>query len=175
MIMIEERSNPIRTPAQRVLDATREVALAERGALESWRAPALVASYLGITEQYNGARTYTEASALRRFQGQVARSLNALARDGVLRKVGRGDRGPDGGWNRRNEACYYTPEEWDAAAARAAKHEAAAKAEEDRWAAIYDRLVALGIFPGGNRGEPVHLVVPEWSNLLDMAEGERDG
>lgn len=167
-----------------VLAATREYTTTRNDRIESWAVPDAVAARLGIREAYNRPSTTGEYQAVVRFEGQVSRALNILASDGTLRKVGRGQTGPDGSVA-SNAAFYYTPDAWDAATERHTARQAVAAEAESAWATVYDRMTALGFTPhevpnpgrGWDnrpvRGLPVYLGLKDVETLLSVAEARQ--
>jgi hypothetical protein len=107
--------------------------------------------------------------ARHRFEGQVTRALNSLARDGELRKVGAGTRGPGGQMTGQHEAWFYTPDAWAGAEARTAERAAGDKAMEARAEAVLDGLAGLGVC-ARPRNEWVYLDLESAERLLALAE-----
>lgn len=165
----------IRKSFSDVLDATREFILAQTGRTASWLVPGNVAARLGVGDDYNRPKTRSEHDARQRFEGQVTRALNKLADDAEIRKVGRGQVGPDGS-HASNSAHYYSFAAWDAAAKQQAEKQAQAAEAKAAWAAVYDRLEAAGFTPHAvsvqgwrseARGRAVYLDLEDMQRLLD--------
>ena len=112
-----------------------------------------------------------------RFSNQVKRALNALVDAGTLHK----DKGYAG------MARYYDQAAWERKlAAEAAKAERD-RVDRERWAVVYDRLVAAGLEPrcrlGGvshysavhkaRRGCPLHLTLGDMETLLGLGEEQQ--
>lgn len=108
-----------------------------------------------------------------RFEGQVNRVLNGLARDGTLRKVGAGTRGPTGQMTGQHEAWFYTPDAWDEAEARTAERRKDTDLAAQRASEVCDRLARLGmIFHTRHDGLP-KLDVESWERLLELVHASR--
>lgn len=108
--------------------------------------------------------------AYEKFRGQVRVALNELAAVGTIRKVGGGETAPSGNKLARNEAKYYTPEEWDRIEQREAERQQERAAETGRRLAVERRLSALVLPPIVTSGGRVALRLDHWEILLDLAE-----
>jgi hypothetical protein len=118
-------------------------------------------------------RAVPDHYARRRFEGQVNRVLNGLARDGTLRKVGAGTRGPTGQVTGQHEAWFYTPEAWAEAEARTAERRKGADLAAQRAKDITDQLARLGmIFQTWHDGLP-KLDTGSWEDLLELIHANR--
>jgi hypothetical protein len=108
--------------------------------------------------------------ARHRFEGQLNRALNSLARDGTLRKVGAGTRGPNGQVAGQREAWFFTPEAWAEAEKLTAQHRKDTDLAAQRAKDITDQLARLGmIFQTWHDGLP-KLDTGAWEDLLALAE-----
>jgi hypothetical protein len=118
-------------------------------------------------------RAVPDHYARRRFEGQVNRVLNGLAKDGTLRKVGAGTRGPTGQVTGQHEAWFYTPDAWDEAEARTAERRKDTDLAAQRARDITDQLARLGmIFQTWHDGLP-KLDTGSWEDLLEMVHASR--
>lgn len=108
--------------------------------------------------------------AYEKFRGQVRTALNELAAAGTVRKAGGGEVAPDGNKLARNEARYYTPEEWHRIEQREAERREARVAETGRRKAVERRLSALVLPPIVTSGGRIALQTEHWEILLDLAE-----
>jgi hypothetical protein len=108
-----------------------------------------------------------------RFEGQVTRALNSLARDGELRKVGAGTRGPTGQVTGQHEAWFYTPDAWAEAERDTARRRKDTDLAAQRAKDITDQLAQLGmIFQTWHDGLP-KLDLESWEGLLEMVHANR--
>jgi hypothetical protein len=109
----------------------------------------------------------------RRFEGQVSRALNSLAKDGTLRKVGAGTRGPTGQVAGQHEAWFFTPDAWNEAETRTAEHKKATDLAAERTKDITAQLRCLGVpFGTWPDGLP-KLEVGAWEDLLELVRSSR--
>lgn len=99
---------------------------------------------------------------------QAVRVLEKMVADGKLRKVPRGEAGPDGRRNSTRQPFYYTVAAWQAAEAGRAERMRLEAAMHDRWAAVYDELVRQGHQPVTERGLSVRLSSASWFRLLGL-------
>jgi hypothetical protein len=107
--------------ADEVYAAVRKYVAESDGMVENWRLRNAVADELGINRSQS-SRLLRQTWA--KFTGQVTRSLNALAAEGMVLKVGRGQRGPDGKVAYANEVRYFTSQAWQQAEREAEAREA---------------------------------------------------
>ncbi len=118
-------------------------------------------------------RAAADHYARHRFEGQVDRALNGLARDGTLRKVGAGTRAPTGQVTGQHEAWFFTPEAWDEAAARTAERRKDTDLAAQRAKDITGQLAQLGmIFQTWHDGLP-KLDLESWEGLLELVQANR--
>lgn len=99
---------------------------------------------------------------------QAVRVLEIMVRDGKLRRVGKGETGPDGRRNSTRQPFYYTPAAWQAAEAEWAERMRTEAAVAGRWARVYDELVKQGCYPLTDRGKCVRLSSATWFGLLGL-------
>jgi len=182
MNKLERTMTDVRQAVRAVIDAEPV------GEWHSYAVGQLVARQLGLAEAWHDSfrGTNYDNQARERLHGQAMRAFNELAAEGVLVKVGRGERGPDGGT--RNEARFWTPAAFKTAQQRAAEAREAAAAERERWTSIFDILTTHGfgdyIRPVANvtrsqaRGLEITLDLTGWAQLLnclpfDAQAGER--
>jgi uncharacterized protein DUF3693 len=160
-----------------VLAAARKVAAQpgegrNDGWWRSWEVPALVAQVLGVADARNNSTSHRSGP---RFDAQATRAFNALAVEGVLVKVGRGERSPHG---RRlgNEAEFYTPSAYKNAVAEMETAQAQRARTRQAWESVWDRLTALGLSPraADGRGHKVRLDLEDWEKILDEVEIGRE-
>jgi hypothetical protein len=135
----------------------------------SWEVPALVAQVLGVADQRN-----SEYNVAQRFDAQAARAFNALVAEGVLVKVGRGERSPHGS-RLGNEAEFYTPSAYKTAVAEMVAAQAQRALTTRAWESVWDRLTDLGLSPhaADGRGHRVRLDLEDWEKILDEVEAGR--
>lgn len=140
------------------------------GYVESWRAYDAVADKLGVSRYAQRGDASGRVVSVERFDGQVKRALDALASEGVLVKAGRNVPGPGGSTASNQAARYWTPEQYANDEKDELERQAAARARAQRWAAVHDQLVALGITPSGDygyeRGRKVHITLSDFELLL---------
>lgn len=118
-------------------------------------------------------RAAADHYARQRFEGQVNRALNGLARDGTLRKVGAGTRAPTGQMTGQHEAWFFTPEAWDEAEARTAERRKDTDLAAQRAKDITDQLARMGmIFETWHDGLP-KLDAGVWEDLLELVQANR--
>jgi hypothetical protein len=141
--------------------------------LRSRQAGQLFARQLGMRDDWLSPHSDADRQAAIKFRGLVMRVLNQLVAGGVLRKVKKGGRGPDG---RRvlNEAQFWTPAAWKRAEAERMRWEGEASARSARWAEVYDDLTRAGYEPvpaesvtrSQARGQEITLDIASWEQLL---------
>ena len=117
----------------------------------------------------SGYRDWRYEQDREKFNGQVVRALNALAADGTLRKVPRGEPLPSGSWGRGS--CWLTPEAWEKAEKEGLERKQAEEEAAARWQRISERAGALGILLPSPQ-EPGARALEQ---LLDLAEQGRKG
>lgn len=161
----------IDTSFKEVLAAAREV-VADRDEwpMVSWAAGEAIGRHMKLDLH---SRDFREQAAIDRFHGQAGRAINKLADEGVLRKAGKGTRGPRG-FILGNEAEFWSPAAWDAAVAQAARDQEAAEALAVRWAAVFVQLHAAGFkieqvgsWRSETRGGPLTTDIDGWERLLE--------
>lgn len=113
---------------------------------------------------------WEQRAAEGKFARQVKTGLDKLAADGTLRKVGAGDRGPDGYSNYRNQVRYFTPQAWEVAERETAQAKTKAQDLDAAWQALRERLSALGIDAARNRAHGLSVDLDGWQALLELAE-----
>lgn len=160
---------------QHVLEATKKWALEEgRFTIDDarWR----------VAETLGRERTQYERS----YDGQVSRALNALADEGVLRKVSKGTKGPGSRVWSTTTAWYFTPEHYESAEQSAAEAAAATKALGERWTNVHSVLRSFGlesslVYPKGAWGfedreaPPIGVTLPGltgWEQLATLLSAE---
>jgi hypothetical protein len=153
---------------QLVLESANSMAVSTEtdGWWRSWELPGRLAEFMGIMTQHNQASTGRERAAVQRFDGQALRAFNAIAAEGGLVKVGRGERSPHGSVL-GNTAEFFKPAEFEKADAeyRAALENRATSIE--RWKRIYDELVSRGLdVRAAPRGSAIRLSLDSWETLL---------
>jgi hypothetical protein len=141
------------------------------GYVESWRAYDAVAGKLGVSRYAQRGDASGRVVSVQRFDGQVKRALDALASEGVLVKAGRNVPGPGGSTASNQAARYWTPEKYSADEKAEQERQAAQRERAQRWAAVHDALVTLGITPRGDdygyeRGRRVHVELADFELLL---------
>lgn len=99
---------------------------------------------------------------------QAVRILEAMSRDGKLRKVPKGQTGPDLRRNSTRQPFYYTPAAWKAAEADAAERVRKEAALTARWSRIWDELARRGCTPVTEHGKAVRLSTSAWFGLLGL-------
>jgi hypothetical protein len=115
--------------------------------------------------------TRQDAVEAERFHTQVRRALDELAAEGVLVKIGKGDRNIRG--YLQTTPQYYTQAQHEHAVAREQARRSEARTATNRWEEIYDKLESRGIpTQSWNRGKPVVLDLAGWDMLLEqLAKG----
>jgi hypothetical protein len=99
------------------------------------------------------------------YEGRVDRALVALADAGTIRRVRRGEPGPDGYTAR--EAGYWSHSAWDLAENEAERAAAAAAELRTAWEEIHNELAdRFGVVVSGARWQPPRLDLDEWRRLL---------
>lgn len=88
---------------------------------------------------YMGARNMRAERAREKYFSRVKRALEELVADGLLIKVGRGGRTPEGR-HLGNTVYYYTPEQYAQDQRAAADRQQIAVATTARWTIIEERL-----------------------------------
>jgi hypothetical protein len=121
----------------------------------------------GVNASLNGSYDLYD----RATDGQVRRTLELLVRNCTLTKVGRRETGPGGVRNVTRQPRFYTPGAYAEAEAVHAESERARLAVRARWAAIYDSLSAMDIYPVTERGQAVGLSSATWDILLGRLAG----
>lgn len=102
-----------------------------------------------------------------RFSNQIRRALDALATEGSLIKIGKGDQSLTG--YRQNTPEYYTPAQHEHAVAKAQQERTDKLTAATRWEEIYDQLERLGIpVQSWNRGQRIVLELDGWDTLLEQ-------
>jgi hypothetical protein len=98
-----------------------------------------------------------------RFARQVVRALNALAAEGTLVKIPRGDYHPGGAYE--NAAAWYTKDAYAAAMLAAQEAREEQIAVENRWEDVHEALHAAGLPARGIRRGPPGLELDGWEQL----------
>jgi hypothetical protein len=129
-------SPPITTAEYRdVKQVVRQVILDEPGGVEAWRLAYTVArvGWDHDCHQHPG----------RKFEGQCKRAANELTDEGVVRKVGRGDKWPSGYTS--TQVFWYSPEAWQRVVTKAEEDRASDRVEAHRWDLVAEALTARGV------------------------------
>jgi hypothetical protein len=150
-----------------VLAAARQLVdfAAEHGWWRSYELSSIMAERLGVSHDRNYAVHPAERRAVKTFDGQVIRAFNKLAGEGVLIKVGKGQRSPTG---QLLTDCseFWTPVCYQAAKEKHEHELGEQAAERARWALVWQRLDQYGLTPASPRGEPVTLTLDNWRELM---------
>jgi hypothetical protein len=155
-------------PFARVLAAVREHVAGHTGdpGRRYFQAHPLVTPVgeaLGVDTRTHG-KTYSEQRYIGAFAAQVRRSLEVLATEGVLIKVGRGERRPGGGKPYGGVPEYYTQRGWQLADEAGKAAQARTAALDRRWTVAHDRARERGLEVSHTRGS-------EWGSVkLDSLE-----
>lgn len=147
---------------QEVREAVRAV-MEDKGDSAPHRLLDPVAERLGVG-RYSAAPGYLKEHENRTFYNRVKQSLDKLAGEGGLVKVGAGTRRPDGKMLSRHEVWYYTPEAFAAARAAREERDAAALAQKTRWERIAVRLLAADV----TLRQDGSLSAEAWERLLEV-------
>jgi len=107
-----------------------------------------------------------------RLHDQVKRTLDKMAADGALVRIGRGRAHPSG-WS-NNYVSYYLPAHYKSAVEAAAAGRAATARQEARVRAISSRLSALGVANLINSDGIIYLGLEEWDTVLQALESNQD-
>ena len=128
-----------------------------------------------MTELGDGSYNWQDLATER----QIAQVMDTLAGKGELVKVRRQDVGPDGRTDGR-QPRYYTPAGFKAAQAKYAVELAMRDVLRERWAAVYDRLLAMGMQPVPTtsqwgrrleRGDAVTVSLADWERITGISPG----
>jgi hypothetical protein len=122
---------------------------------------------IAISKELNeGAYGPYDASA----EVRMSRIINQMAGDGELRKVARGQYGPDERRNASRQPLFWSPAAWDAAVAKYGKSVQDRQAIRERREAIWDELDRRGYTPSTPRGDSIRLSIASWNGLLGLPE-----
>lgn len=179
--------NLTRIPRQELQDAILKAVGEQGGRMEGYEASDVVARVLGGSQDdagslgapppdhrsWHGMRTPCQACATaagvglaeaqKRWSGQVRRAMDRLAGEGLLVKVGKGQRTPDGSYA-SNTVYYYSPGAYAAEEERTARALVKAEATRRRWEKIRWRLQEG---PGVRLDSEGRLFADSWELLLD--------
>jgi hypothetical protein len=112
--------------------------------------------------------SWAQGALENRLSGQLTRALNKLTVEGVLRKQGPRDPGPDG--RTSQWAKYWLPAAWDEQAEKTRAEHAAEQELENRWREVHARLAALGFPPAAPHYCEPELPADAWERVLGLAE-----
>lgn len=152
-------------------DELRKAALEAMEAQDSgwnhfWRLPPAVAEALdgSMTDKASlgAVRDWDVTPAMDRWSGRVRRMLNALADEGLIVRVRRGEQTPWG--HEASDAVYFTLEAYDLAKGEADLKRAAEAVEAMTWHQVKERLAAG---PGVELAPSGTLSLDDWLQLLE--------
>lgn len=101
---------------------------------------------------------------------RMSRVINQMADDGELRKVARGEYGPDERCNHSRQPLFFTPAAYEAAKTAHAASAADMQRQRERRERIWDELDRRGYTPGTPRGDSIRLSTATWNGLLGLPE-----
>jgi hypothetical protein len=137
---------------------------AEGAHFEAYQIAPQVADKTGVGDSYNTSPGHDFRLQRERegFYARVRRALDKMAEDGRLKRVGRSQQRPDGGYN-GNEVYYYTPAAYQAAADQKDQDDRVARLTARRWNGIRADLHAHGFDLLDDA-----LTLDDWERLLSL-------
>lgn len=127
----------------------------------------LMALRIAVSKKLNEGRydPYDASAEVR-----MARIISQMTSAGELRKVSRGEYGPDERRNHSRQPSFWTPAAWDAAVAKYGKSVQDEQKIRDRREAVWDELDRRGYTPSTPRGDSIRLSITTWNGLLGLPE-----
>ncbi|SRR5579859_21228 len=110
---------------------------------------------------------YAVSNAQTRVWARVTTALTAMAKDGLLVKLGKGDSWPYGGTI--TQVAYYVPAAYERALTQSAEAREVRALVTARWELVSDQLKAWGLDPRTEPGQPVVLNLEDFERLVEMA------